>query len=184
MSIPSELTLHATEDGPRMRMNPIQELAASRGKTHEWTGLTIKPGDDPLAELKGDLYDIEVEFVPTGEAEIVFDLRGHKVAYDSRTRTLTVGNDFKQRPEWSELGRNYALGLKPVSRVVEPLNGVVRLRILLDRTSVEVFANDGRIIFPTVIFPDPENIGLHAMCSKGETRLNYLRVHELKPIWR
>ncbi len=184
MTVPSELTLHSTVDGPRMRMNPIQEITALRVKTHEWTGLILKPGEDPLAELKGELYDLEVEFVPKDDAEIVFDLRGHRVTYDSRKKTLTVGNDFKPRPEWQGLGRNYALGLKPVSRVVEPLNGVVRLRMLLDRTSVEVSGNDGRIIFPTVIFPDPQNINLHATCSKGEICLNYLRVHELKSIWR
>jgi sucrose-6-phosphate hydrolase SacC (GH32 family) len=35
MTFPSELTLHSTEQGLHMRMNPIEEIEAIRTKTYE-----------------------------------------------------------------------------------------------------------------------------------------------------
>lgn len=167
LSLPSELTLHSTAQGPRMRMNPARELDSLRAKTHEWKDVVLKAGDNPLSGLTGDLFDVEVEFVAAQGATTEFDLRGHRVTYDSTSRSLTVGSD------------------KPVSRTVEPLDGgVIRLRMLLDRASIEVYGNDGRILFPSVMFPDPANLSLRATCAGGEVRANYLRVHELRSIWK
>jgi len=160
MTIPVELTLHSTDEGPRLRMNPIEELETLRIKTHQWKDLTLKAGENPLDDIKGDLFDLEVEFAPGENSTTVFDLRGTKVVYDGRT--LSCG---------------------PLKTPLKPLNGVVRLRILLDRTSIEVFANDGRVYMPLCILPNKDDRSLKATCTKGEVTANYLRVHELRSSW-
>ncbi|NIP50525.1 MAG: hypothetical protein GWN61_20065 [candidate division Zixibacteria bacterium] len=60
---------------------------------------------------------------------------------------------------------------------------MIRLRILLDRASIEVYCNDGRVYIPHVVFPKENNLSLGATCSKGEVKAEYLRVHELKSSW-
>jgi len=162
MTVPSELALHATDEGPRLRMNPIRELESLRVKAHEWKGLMLKAGENPLLELEGDLFDLEVEFEPAAGSETVFDMRGIRVAYDADTRTLSCGSTR------TRLG---------------PVEGVIRLRILLDRTSIEVYANDGRVYMPFVVFPAEQNRSLKATCGRGEVKANYLRAHELKSSW-
>ena len=161
-TVPSELTLHSTDAGPRLRMNPIEELETLRTKTHEWKDLTLKAGANPLADIKGDLFDVEVEFTPAAGTQTVFDLRGEKVIYDAEKQTLSCGN---------------------VRSPLKPLKGAIRLRILLDRTSIEVFANAGRVYIPRCILPKDDNRSLSASCSKGEVKASYLRVHELKSAW-
>jgi fructan beta-fructosidase len=162
MTLPSELTLHSTEEGPRMRMNPIEEIETLRTKTHEWTDVMLKTGENPLSGLKGDLFDLEVEFKPSAGSETIFDMRGTEVVYNSRTQTLSCG------------GRRTKL---------KPVDGVIRLRILLDRTSIEVYGNDGRVYIPKVVLPEENNLSLRATCGKGKVKANYLRVHELKSSW-
>ena len=162
MTIPSELTLHATDEGPRLRMNPVQELATLRTKTHKWTDLALKAGENPLSGLEGDLFDIEVEFEPSTGSETIFDIRGIKIVYNAEARTLSsCGNPAK----------------------LNPVDGVMGLRILLDRTSIEVYGSDGRVYIPTVVFPEENNLSLRATCAKGEVKANDLRVHELKSSW-
>jgi fructan beta-fructosidase len=161
-TVPSQLTLHSTSEGPRLRMNPIKELETLRKKTHKWNGLTLKPDANPLADIKGDLFDVEVEFAPTAETQTVFDLRGQKVIYDAKTATLSSEN---------------------VRSPLKPDKGLIRLRILLDRTSIEVYANDGRIYIPRCITTKDDNLSLTATCDTGEVKVRSLRVHELKSAW-
>ena len=163
MTLPSELTLHSTEEGLRMRMNPIKELETLREKTHKWTDVVLKAGENPLSGLKGDLFDLEVEFEPSAGSETIFDMRGIKVVYNSRTQTLSCG------------------GLRSK---LQPVDSVIRIRIMLDRTSIEVYGNDGRVYIPSVVFPEENNLSLRATCGKGEVKVNYLRVHELKSSWK
>ncbi len=162
MTVPSELTLHSTEQGPRLRMNPIKELEALRTRTHTWNNLVLKAGENPLYGLKGDLFDLEVEFEPSVGSETVFDLRGVNVVYDAVTQTLTSNGK---------------------STLLRPVEGLISLRILLDRTSIEVYANHGRVYIPHVVFPEQGNLSLVATCTKGEVQLRFLRIHELQSIW-
>ena len=159
---PSELTLHSTQDGPRLRMNPIQELEILRTKTHEWTDVLVKVEENRLSEIKGDLFDLEVEFEPAEGSETVFDMRGTRVVYSSNTQTLSCGSLRSKLP---------------------PIDSVIRLRILLDRTSIEVYGNDGRVYIPSVVFPGVNNLSLKATCVQGEVKASFLRVHELKSSW-
>ena len=159
---PSELTLHSTVDGPRLRMNLIQELEILRTKTHAWTDVLVKVEENRLSEIKGDLFDLEVEFEPAEGSETVFDMRGTRVVYSSKTQTLSCGSLRSKLP---------------------PIDSVIRLRILLDRTSIEVYGNDGRVYIPSVVFPEVNNLSLKATCVQGEVKASFLRVHELKSSW-
>lgn len=162
MTFPSELTLHSTKDGPRLRMNPIEEIETLRTKTHEWNNIVLKESVNPLSGLKGDLFDVEVQFEPSDGSETIFDIRGIKFVYNCETQTLSsCGTPMK----------------------LKPINGVIRLRILLDRTSIEVYGNNGRRYLPLIAYPEEDNLSLIATCSKGQVKANYLRVHELKSIW-
>ena len=163
MSLVSELTLHSTDAGPQLRMNPIKELETLRVKTHAWTDIVLKKGENPLSDLKGDLFDIEVEFAPSANSQTVFDLRGMKVTYDAATETLTVCR---------------------APFPLAPIDGTVRLRILLDRTSVEAYGNDGAVYVPYVDFPAEDNLSLSATCDVGEANVSTLRIHELKSSWQ
>ena len=161
-TVPVALTLHVTDEGPRIRMNPVKELETLRAKTHEWTDLTLKAGENPLAGIKGDLFDVEVELQPAADTETVFDLRGEKVVYDAKNQTLSCGN---------------------VRTTLKPRKGAIDLRILLDRTSIEVFGNNGRVYIPRCIVPKDDNRSLSASCGKGQVKARFLRVHELKSAW-
>ena len=165
MTIPSELTLHSTDEGPRLRMNPIKELETLRTKTHEFKNLTLKVGENALAGIKSELLDLEVEFKPAAGTETVFDLRGIRVVYNSETQTLTSGSHRK------------------VSTKLKPVDGLIRLRVFLDRTAIEVYGNDGRVYMPLCVFPPADNLSLSATCAKGKVKASYLRVHELKSSW-
>ncbi len=163
LTVPSELTLHATPQGPRLRMYPIEELKTLRQKSKAWSDLSLKPGDNPLAGVVADAQDIEVEFVPSADALVAFNLRGTEVSYDAAKGELTLGN--RHAP-------------------LQPTDGVIRLRLLLDRASIEVYGNEGRVYLPRIIKPSLENHQAELTCKRGTARITELRVHGMRSMWQ
>jgi fructan beta-fructosidase len=162
MTAPSELSLHSSVDGPRLRMLPVAELESLRSGTHEWSDVTLNEGDNPLVAITADLLDLEAEFQASGGSKICLQMRGHSVTYDADSETVSSCGTATRLP---------------------PIDGVIRLRILLDRASIEVYANDGRVYIPRVVFPEDCSRGISLTCTGGTAIATRLRVHELKSSW-
>ena len=55
----------------------------------------------------------------------------------------------------------------------------VKLRVLVDSSSVEVFGGDGTAAITSLVFPDPSSTGLSFSTSGGNARLVSAKVHQL-----
>ena len=163
MSFPRELTLRTTPDGIRMFCNPVREIEKLHGKARTWKNAALKPGEDLLVGVNGDLFDIRAEIEPGGAKQIAFDLRGVKVCYDTAAKKLSCGK---------------------ASAPLEPVNGCIRLQLLLDRTSLEVIANDGLITLNDCFVPDDANRSLALTADGGEAKVVSMKVFELRSAWK
>ncbi|HEY0257234.1 MAG TPA: glycoside hydrolase family 32 protein, partial [Candidatus Methylacidiphilales bacterium] len=87
MSVPIELKLIATPEGPRLTWTPVEELKALRGEGHHIKSLTLKPGDtNPLANVHGNLLEIRARFKPNEAGEMSLNVRGASVNYNAATQ--------------------------------------------------------------------------------------------------
>jgi len=64
-----------------------------------------------------------------------------------------------------------------------PDGETLKLHIYLDRSSVEVFGNEGRGVISNRIYPGQDSLGVDLYVSEGRVRLIKLEVWKLKPIW-
>lgn len=67
---------------------------------------------------------------------------------------------------------------------LSPEKGRIKLHVLVDRTSVEVFGNDGRLSMSSCFLPPSSNKLLGLFSSEGTARIVSLRVYRLKSAWR
>ncbi|MCX5673194.1 MAG: glycoside hydrolase family 32 protein [Planctomycetota bacterium] len=162
MSFPCELTLRTTPDGIRLYRRPVREIETIHARKHAWSNQALKPGENPLATLAGELFEIRAEIEPGRAAEVGFTLRGEKVHYDVGKKTVACLSKTAPLP---------------------PEKGRIRLQVLLDRTSIEVFGNDGLISMPTCFLPDLANRSLGLYAVGGEAKIVSLEVYELKSAW-
>jgi fructan beta-fructosidase len=164
MTVPVELTLRTTEDGVRLFAEPVKEIEALHDKKQSWKDVTVKPGGaNPLADVKGELLDVRAEFRP-GEAEqVAFTLRGVPVVYDTKKAELACAGK--------------AAPLKPLK------DGSVRLRIMVDRGSVEVFGNDGRVALSAGVLVPVDDRSLALSAKGGAVAVPALTVNVLKSAW-
>jgi len=162
MSIPCELTLRTFPEGVRLCRVPVREIRNIRAERHNLKNLTIKPGEDPLAGISGELFEIRT-VIDTGQAsEVGFVLRGTELTYKVEDKTLRC---------------------KDKQLKVEPSDGKIRLHILVDRTSIEIFANKGRYSM-FLCFPlDAGNKSLQMFARDGKATVQRLNVWQLKSIW-
>ena len=85
MTIPLELKLTATAEGPRLTWTPVKELASLRAKSHRFDPATLQPGSaNPLAGVKAELVELRAEFEPGEAGEVAFTVRGATIVYDAK----------------------------------------------------------------------------------------------------
>jgi sucrose-6-phosphate hydrolase SacC (GH32 family) len=78
------------------------------------------------------------------------------------------------------LGANALLGPSAADEaLLNPDSSTLSLHILVDWSSIEVFANDGQTAMTACIFPDEPIDGLELFAFEGDLRLSALIVYPL-----
>ena len=70
------------------------------------------------------------------------------------------------------------------SAVVEPVDGIIKLEILLDRASLEIFANDGKIAMSSSFTSTEKADKIYLFNIGGEILVEKLEVFPMKSIWQ
>ncbi|MDG3007936.1 glycoside hydrolase family 32 protein [Paludisphaera mucosa] len=164
MSLPTELTLRMTKDGPRIFAEPVAELKSLRAGAREFSKTTLEPGaKNPLeGATSGDLYEIELAFRPNGAESVELDLRGTPLVYDVKRQDVVC---------------------KQVRTFVPQVDGLVTLHVFVDRGSIEVFANGGRTAISVADLADDANHSLGIAAKGGAVGLERLVVYPLRSSW-
>lgn len=165
MTLPRALTLRSTPDGPRLAALPVRELETLREPAQDWTARALAaPAAAPEA------YELEAEWdlqntAPTGELGLRLrvgdDGEETRLGYDLARRELFVDCTRSGRSDFSpRFATRRSAPLSPDA------DGRLRLRVFVDRCSVEVFAADGLLVFTHLIFPKPTSRGLTAYATR------------------
>jgi fructan beta-fructosidase len=163
MTIPLELKLLGTPEGPRLTWTPVKELSSLHATTRGFDPVTLQPDSaNPLVGVKSELSELRAEFEPGDASEVVFTVRGATVVYDVKKQDLTVNKH----------------------RAPAPLRGgKQRLMIFCDRTALEVFASDGLTYVPMPFQPKADELGLSVQAKGGSAKITALEVHEFRSAW-
>lgn len=156
MTFPTDLTLRAVGGAWRVFRQPVPEIKLLHRREHVWKNLKLTAGASRPLAAKGGLFRLLAEVDIPADASLTFHLRGAAV-------TATA--------------RSIACRSKPAP--VE--TGVRALEILVDRTSIETFANHGETAVSTCFLPAGDRLAV--TCDTGTVTLRSLRVIELDSIW-
>ncbi len=163
MLFPVELTLRTTDGGVQVFAKPVREIERLYEGGRQWKDLSLPVGRNPIPGIEGELFHIRAAFRPGEAKRVGFVIRGVEVAYDVNEKRLTC------------LDKTAPLALA---------DGVVRLELLVDRTSIEVFANDGRVYMPMGVIPPEGDKSLHIFAEAAPLHVDTLDVHILRSVWR
>ncbi|NBT90663.1 MAG: hypothetical protein EBT50_07535, partial [Verrucomicrobia bacterium] len=155
MTLPVELSLRSTPDGPRLFRQPVRELK----------GLRDGPSQaNALEEFRAELFELVAEFEAKDDkaaGPVTFWLRGCKLTYDN------------VKAEWSIEGHTFR---------VPAHGGVQKIRVFVDRTFMEIFAGDGLVYVPVPILVNPQNLSVRINIPES-VKMKNLEIYRLKSIW-
>jgi fructan beta-fructosidase len=163
MSLPNQLSLRSTSDGPRLAWTPVDELKTLRVKSHDCGVAPLTPGaPNPLAKVSSELLELRATFTPPAKGEVKFTLRGIPVIYNTEQQVLSVNGH----------------------RAPAPLReGKIDLTVFTDRIAYEVFTAGGLTYVPLPCVPSATTLGAEVSVTGGDVTFEKLEVHELKSIW-
>ncbi|OHB53702.1 MAG: hypothetical protein A2Y12_15125 [Planctomycetes bacterium GWF2_42_9] len=161
-SFPCKLSLRTFSDGIRLCRVPVAEIEKLHIKTYHWENHTLPPGQNLLSSITGELFDMRAQLEPSGAGQVTINIRGTDVVYNATTQKLSC------------LGATVDLPM---------IAGKVQLQILVDRTSIEIFGNDGAISLVYGFTPSSSNKTLGLYASGGDSKIVSLDVYKLKSAW-
>ena len=182
MTFPCELTLRSTAEGVRIFRWPIDGIKTLYKKSHAFTNMTtVSEANEAVSDIKADLIDVSITFTPIADELITFRVRGLNITYGNSTKFPNKDGKMVTVPS---IGFDNIEDAKPVIRIPAPtVDGVVGLRLLLDRLSIEMFVNGGAYAAASYCTPTTDRIEFSV--SEGDAlQVDSLVVNELRSIWK
>lgn len=185
MSVPRELRLVSTQAGPRLLQQPVREFESLRGRPIELQNQTISENRDPLQEVdfNGRVYEIVAEFELDTARRFGFELlKGNgertRVGYDLRLDELFVTRRFSGQTDFTDdFGDHQWAPLPPGE------DDTIKMRILVDRSIVEVFGGQGEVVITDRVFPSTDSDALTLFTDGGDVLLKELKVYPIANVW-
>ncbi|RQZ52214.1 glycoside hydrolase family 32 protein [Burkholderia sp. Bp9099] len=182
-TVPRELALKTIGGEPTLIVTPAAAFDAwadGRPAVHEGN-LNVESATRTLSDAtRGTVQRITVTIAPRRAARAGLIVRGSadgsigtRIVYDTAKRTLTLDR--------SRSGATDFAGTFSREHIVDlPLeHGQLRLEIVVDRGSVEVFANGGRVALTDLIFPPPDADRVAVFAEHGSATFSGLTVTQL-----
>ncbi len=165
MTVPCDLTLRRTKDGVRLYARPVEELGSLRRRERVLEGMMLGPGEHELAAPEGDLLEINVDAEVDDGGIFTLFVRGTPIMFSAIKKTLVCGD---------------------TSAPLAAEDSLVRLRVLLDRGSIEVFGNDGRVAISRASAADgaKPRLSLTVPAESPPVKLRSCRIYELASAWQ
>jgi sucrose-6-phosphate hydrolase SacC (GH32 family) len=164
MTVPLNLRLTGTSEGPRLTWTPVKELSTLRAGSHRFGRISLRPeSPDPLEGVKAELVELRAELEPNTAREVTLNIRGAALVYDFAKQEISVN------------------GLRAPAPLRE---GRQRLVVYCDRTGLEVFASDGLTYMPMPFIPKPGDLSVGIHAQGGVATVHSLQVYNLKSAWK
>ncbi len=184
MGVPLELSLQTTPDGIRLVKWPAKELGNLVTEvTQDVLSRPLPAGRIELPGAAKELLDVELEFIPGTAETVTLELHGQKLVWSAKAGELiALGRAMPLKPAAKTVGRRSDLSM-PRGPDLKPWDGSVRVRALLDRTSLELFGNGG-VAMASFCFVPPVETGAALTIAGGDLAKARLTVKTLKSAWR
>ena len=184
MTFPRELSLVQTPWGIRLITKPVKEIKKIRNKSFEIESRAIK--GDLVVNLPFNVSRSEVllEFADLNMARDFGIMLSNEVGqrllvgYDPDSNRFYIDRSSSGVANFSEAfaGRQYGPRLSKAQSI--------RLHLLFDVSSVELFADYGKLVMTALYFPDQEFNRVRLYANDGSVALNSVKFFQLTSIWQ
>jgi fructan beta-fructosidase len=182
MTIPRELSLRRTPNGLRLVQQPVRELEKLRERRQHFKSGNVEQINRWLRKehIMGDSLEMILDLEPgnSGQCGVrLFKGDGEQtvVGFDEVSRRVFLDRSHSGNVSFQKSFAGIHLGQ---ARTVD---GRLRLHLLLDACSVEVFVNDGEVVLTDLVFPSLSSRELSLFSRASDVLVRSLQVWPLRP---
>ena len=185
MTLPRTLALRDSASGIHIVQTPIPALHDLRAEEFTFGGNQPADLNRKLAQWKsrGQTYELDATIRLGSAKRVAWKLlEGHDdfvlLVYDAVAKELIVDRTRSGKTDFSP---------SFPSRTVAPMdsgNGPLKLHVFVDRSSVEVFADEGQEVLTNLVFPKPESTGISLQVEGGQVKGLQVRLWNLRSTWK
>jgi len=183
MSLPRKLAVKKMGNEWVLVQQPIKAIASLRS-TAQVLKNSAPVKSRYITPFKGQCFELELDLRPSttsisGVKIAVGSNRYFTIGYDAAIeqlfidRTNTPGGFSKQYPYFNKK-----------NAYLKTVNEVVHLNIFFDKSIVEVYANNGELVFTSQIFPDEKDTGIEFFSDGNITVFENVWFWPMKSIWK
>jgi len=190
MTLPRVLSLQKEENNYRLTSVPVEEIEHLSTEFMKLGRVTFSGKKNvDLGELPESQYDIELTYrVARGpDCDLISDFgitlennRGQqiKAGYHLKNRQVFVDRSLSGDMDFSE----QFPGIHRAPYLFSE-DGVIKFRVLIDKSSLELFVDDGKVLMTEIFFPDEPFNSLSFYSNGGSIELRGGRISSLKSSW-
>lgn len=183
-TFPRVVELKTFPQGIRLVQNPIPEIQLLRENHFNHQEINIGPVPAPVRfPHDKNAYELVAEIDPKNSKEVGFNLCVGKnektvVRYDVLSKTIHIDRRASGLTAFSKTFPGSYAAPFALNK-----DGKLKLRILVDQCSIEVFAGEGETTLTTQVFPEANSLGVEVFSVGGNATLKRLDTWSLRPIW-
>lgn len=187
MSIPRDFVLKTTPDGIRLFQQPAAVISNALVKlsgNKTMTKKNLEVNDQEIALNTKTAFNanadwIEAEFTLASATEFGFKVAQQKNTSGHVTDETIIGYSTKTNELYIGHNVNGSITEPMQKTTVKPANNKIKLQVLLDKSSLEVFANDGEKVITTLLFPDKNATQFSVFSKDGNVKADVVKVWDL-----
>jgi len=161
MSFPVELSLRGSNDDWTLCRWPVEEIELITASLEIPESFRLDAKSRPMPVV-GELFDMAFDLSAEHGSEVVMTIRGVPMTFDFGQRVV----NFRDR------------------KVPMPGTGRLSVRLLIDRASVELFLDGGKLSASFCYLPDAHIDPLVFRSIGGDANLGRVRVKRVNDVWR
>ena len=192
MSVARDLSLRQTKDGIRLKQKPSSVVEnemnkLSNNKITELKNIALNNAETDVSKnkIKGNAYWIKAELTLQPNATAGFKIAQKKDANGKVINEIVIGYDASTHQLFVDRTNSGGkLNEKALKRTIDlsDTSDRIQLEILLDKSSLEVFANNGEAALTTYIYPDEGADNIAAYSSNGNATIDNLKIWDLSSV--
>jgi fructan beta-fructosidase len=177
MTLPRELSLQESSKGFRLQTKPVAETVTLRTRQNPVTVTAGKAYPLSLAELT-----LQFDLSTAGNNDLGIELRNKenesvRIGYDPTNNQFYINRTQLQNTGFSK--DFAAVHTAPRTATGKQLT----MHLFIDKSSVELFADDGSVVMTDIFFPISEFNSVKIFQDPGAKALQNGKLYPLKSIW-
>jgi fructan beta-fructosidase len=188
MAIPRDISLRQTSEGLRLFQEPISTLKPKDSyRVFEKNDFVFSKEKqlDGMSLFSKNSYMVEVEFEIKSAKDFGLKIARKKDKIDDKKilQETIVGYNRKTQQLYIDRTKS-GLMIKENFASVDKADlkledNILKLKVLVDKSSVEVFANDGKVAITNLIFPEDKTNMFSLFTVGGKVKVKSLKISDL-----